>query len=246
MAAPSSSTLPVDESVGVASSAGAHAVETGTHAPPSVASALGGAGAAAAPPAPEGAGAGVVSPPAAAAAARRSAAPEVIDEALVALLKRDFKRFQGLHSWYKHLPLAGTPFYTFLDVGEQHRNGIHSEVSDSVNRHWHFIEAEYRASADRGPFRKFYGPFNLGAFLRGVEGSAEAPYLQNIPSEMQRGVGHGEVHEKFRVWLTEKHPDLDPAKFAGGFSRDMPEIYELFRREETKYWNDVLRAVQTT
>lgn len=139
-------------------------------------------------------------------------------------LAADFYRFSKLHSWYKHIRLEGEDFYMFQEVGQQARNGVHSEVEDASGVHWHFTRSR---PALAGPVYKV----RFGPFLRGIEGS----------SDITRG-GHiifMDNEENFDQWLADNHPDLVGYNWTNCTD---PIMAELHKREYAKYWAAVKSA----
>ncbi len=56
--------------------------------------------------------------------------------------RSDFIRFSKMHLWYKDLPLGGANFIIFPWKGEQPKNYINPEVSDSEGYHWHVWDVD--------------------------------------------------------------------------------------------------------
>ena len=145
-------------------------------------------------------------------------------------LKKDFQRFQTLHSWYKHIPLEGIDFYAYQDVGEQPRNGVHPQVNDISASHWYFSTKE---PTDRVSLKARFGPF-----LRGVEGGVGE---ENV-------WGFWIIYEdagaaKFNAWIAKKYPEWIGVDWSNRDDTHDPQVIELFRRETNKYYGDLWMAM---
>lgn len=143
------------------------------------------------------------------------------------VLYSDFKRFQTLHSWYKHIPLDGIDFYVYQVKGEQARNGVHPQITDSEGMHWHFT---YRIPNNIAtPVYKV----RFGPFLRGVEGS-DKKHVWGI------WIIRDIAGSAFDTWIINNYPEWKDVDW-GNLDDDTsnPIVIELFRRESAKYWNDV-------
>ena len=144
-------------------------------------------------------------------------------------LEKDFKRFQTLHSWYKHIPLEGLDFYAYYDVGEQPRNGISPQVEDMSGAHWHF--------SDEKPKGHISLQVRFGPFLRGIEGRDGDEYVSG-PWVIRELAGDA----KFEEWLAKTHPDCKHTKWS---YRDIshPDVLRVFRIEVNKYYGDLWMAM---
>lgn len=140
-------------------------------------------------------------------------------------LKQDFKRFQTLHSWYKHIPLDGMDFYAYYGVGEQPRNGVNPQVEDISGAHWYFSKEK--------PEGILYLTVRFGPFLRGVEGHPESEYVSG-PWVIREMAGEA----KFDEWLAQNHPTCKHVKWS---YRDIshPEVLNVFRQEANRYYSDL-------
>ena len=141
-------------------------------------------------------------------------------------LEKDFKRFQTLHSWYKHIPLEGLDFYAYYDVGEQPRNGISPEIEDISGAHWHF--------SDEKPKGISYLTVRFGPFLRGVEGRDGDEYAWGfwVIYEMAG-------KEKFNEWIAKNYPEWIDRDWGDRGKISNPLVIELFRQEVNKYYGDL-------
>jgi len=86
---------------------------------------------------------------------------QTLYELSISLLRDDFIRFCGQHSWYKHNKFYGDTFYFYLEKGQQKRNFfIESDVDDTNGLHWHWTRS-------KPEFDIKYGEVKFGPFLRG-------------------------------------------------------------------------------
>ena len=83
----------------------------------------------------------------------------------IKLLREDFLRFSKLHSWYKHIPFDGLPFYFYKKIGQQIRHHIDPQVDDKLGEHWHF--------SDMPPDNITYKKVWFGPFLRGDDSNVD-------------------------------------------------------------------------
>ena len=112
-----------------------------------------------------------------------------LQETEMQLLRKDFIRFSQLHSWYKHLPLEGIPFYFYKRTGQQIRHPIDPMVEDEVGDHYHFVMGNSKDISNHFTVR-------FGPFLRG-DG-----YGMDL-------IGRGEEDKKrLKEWLKKEYPDL--------------------------------------
>ena len=145
-------------------------------------------------------------------------------------LRKDFERFQTLHSWYKHIPLEGLDFYVFQAKGDQIRNGVNPQVEDMSGVHWHF-------SIEKPEELDVVTTVRFGPFLRGIEGNGHG-------SEYVSGcwVIRELAAEAFDGWLLENYPNYKDSSWT---FRDMsnPIILDIYRSEVAKYWSALRSAV---
>ena len=146
---------------------------------------------------------------------------------------RDFRRFQMLHSWYKHIPLEGATFYAYQALGEQPRNGLDTEVRDPTVLHWHF--------SGRRPGDVPSYPFQVGPFLQGVhgEGNDQSAFSFNIIREI--------AGDSFLPWISNHYPEWTTVDWSAlDRSFNHPILLQLYERETSKYWNAFLSSIGRT
>lgn len=139
-------------------------------------------------------------------------------------LQADFRRYQRLHSWYKHNFLPGRDFYMYMAVGERPRNSFDPSVQDISGLHWHFVPV---GCADTTELKHAVGAIHtvsFGPFLRGDM------YGFHIILEL--------AGDEFQPWITKHYPEWSHADWS-----DESLIHKLFEREVAKYWANVVKAV---
>lgn len=141
-------------------------------------------------------------------------------------LKKDFQRFQTLHSWYKHLPLEGIDFYAYHEIGEQLRNGVHPQVNDISGSHWHFSIDEPK---DRVSFKVRFGPF-----LRGLEGRPGEEHVFGVWIIYEDAGA-----DAFHAWIAKHYPEWVGVDWANRRDIHDPLVMELFRRQVNRYYSDL-------
>jgi hypothetical protein len=148
-------------------------------------------------------------------------------------LEADFKRFCGLHSWYKHIPIHGAYFYAFLAQGEQPRNGICAEVTDTEGMHWHFSMRKPTALTS---YKVRFGPF-----LRGIEAYTH----DNMPITRGFNIIVSDAGEAWAPWIKQNYPHLENINWNSRVEWSEPHaIEELYRTEYARYWNTLSDAVE--
>ena len=146
-------------------------------------------------------------------------------------IQEDYKRFCGLHSWYKHITLAGKDYYVYLAQGQQPRNGVCPEVDDPFGLHWHFSTRPPNEPVES--FKVRFGPF-----LRGIEG-----YWKDEPLVNGFHIIVYDAGTNWHPWIQEKYPhlahidDWRSPYIAQKYPRAVEEIYKT---ECAQYWEDVL------
>lgn len=150
-------------------------------------------------------------------------------------LRKDFLRFSLLHSWYKRIPLEGSDFYLYQEIGEQARNGINAEITDPYGIHWHFS----RVNKDNQPECKV----RFGPFLRGIY---ESENLGKCVFDF--GIIMKDSKDSFLPWIATHYPEWASISFDEWEQKHHdwkdPIVIELFEREKEKYWLNVLESVQ--
>lgn len=160
----------------------------------------------------------------------------IIQENEIQLLRKDFIRFSQLHSWYKHLPLEGIPFYFYKRTGQQIRHMVEDEVGD----HYHFVMGKSPQISEHFSVR-------FGPFLRG-DG-----YGMDL-------IGRGDEDKKrVKEWLEKEYPVLYQKReeisslLDENMDKPYHEIRELFRErdrideeifssERERYWTEIVAA----
>jgi hypothetical protein len=153
------------------------------------------------------------------------------------LLRKDFIRFSQLHSWYKHLPLEGIPFYFYKRTGQQSRHPIDPMVDDEVGEHYHFVRMNSEISEKHA--------VRFGPFLRGDGYGMEL-------------IGYGEEDKKrVKEWVAKEYPVLYQKReeistlLHENMGKPYDEVRYLFRKinqideeifssEREKYWNELV------
>ena len=159
-----------------------------------------------------------------------------LQENEIQLLRKDFIRFSQLHSWYKHLPLEGIPFYFYKRTGQQIRHMVEDEVGD----HYHFVMGNSPQISDHFSVR-------FGPFLRG-DG-----YGMDL-------IGRGDEDKKrVKEWLEKEYPVLYQKReeISSLLYENMGKPYherrelfrernrideEIFSSEREKYWTEIVAA----
>lgn len=141
-------------------------------------------------------------------------------------LFQDFRRFQSLHSWYKHIRLEGEEFYFYQAVGEQERYGFDPRTTDTLGLHWHFTRRLPESS------KTFYRA-QFGPFLRGDDHGI--------------GIIRSRNPSAFDSLIAERYPHFAHVDWEGWYTwskSDAKVITEVFQGEVWRYWNEVQAAVQ--
>lgn len=163
----------------------------------------------------------------------------------IQLLRKDFIRFSQLHSWYKHLPLEGLPFYFYKKIGEQIRHPIDPMVEDEVGEHYHFVMAHSNTPSCK------YFTVRFGPFLRGDGYGMEL-------------IGRDEEDKKrLKDWLKIEYPVLSQkrdqisSQISSLLDENMCKPYnerrhlyrernqideEIFSLERERYWKEIVLA----
>ena len=144
----------------------------------------------------------------------------------IKILFQDFRRFQLLHSWYKHIRLEGEDFYFYQAVGEQERYGFDPQTSDTTGLHWHF--SKHLPESSKPFFRARFGPF-----LRGDGHGIDIIRSRNPTA--------------FDSLIAQHYPNFVHVDWESWFSwpeSDAKIITEVFQGEVRRYWNEVQAAVQ--
>ena len=128
----------------------------------------------------------------------------------------DLYRFSKLRAWYRYLPFEGRSYLLFPWVGEQPRNHINPEVSDSEGLHWWVWEADFIDEIPIDGIGKdiiMRRPVKFNCFLRGLEGDANSPYMKgldiikknnNLPKKITSRSSRGNINQAFE-YARESH-----------------------------------------
>jgi hypothetical protein len=142
-------------------------------------------------------------------------------------LQADFRRYQRLHSWYKHNPLSGRDFYMYQAVGERPRNSFDSSVQDISGLHWHFVPVGCANDTD---LKQATGPIhtvNFGPFLRGDN------HGLHLICES--------AGDTFLPWITKHYPEWSHIDWqSDNINQDI--VTQLYEREVAKYWANVVKV----
>lgn len=149
-------------------------------------------------------------------------------------LEADYKRYCGLHSYYKHIPLTGRYFYAYLEVGEQPRNGISPEVSDSVGMHWWFTSG--KPDPPKVSYKVRFGPF-----LRGIEHD-----WSDRVSVRGFNIIISDAGESWGTWIQEHYPHLAHIDWHARPRVEWTEpdaVREIYKKECDRYWTDLVTSI---
>lgn len=147
-------------------------------------------------------------------------------------LEADYKRFCGLHSWYKHIPLTGKDFYVYQAQGEQARNGVCPQVSDPIGMHWHFSTWPLDPTDPTASYKVRFGPF-----LRGIEGWMD----NNTPIVNGFHIIVSDAGTVFMEWIEKNYPHLAHLDWCSPMLRYTAHaaIKEIYQTECARYWRDL-------
>jgi hypothetical protein len=142
------------------------------------------------------------------------------------LLREDFLRFSKLHSWYKHIPFNGLPFYFYKKIGQQIRHHIDPQVDDELGEHWHFSNIP--------PNDISYKEVWFGPFLRG-----DGCGVDIIKNDYGKDL--------FLEWVKTNYTEQYKIMFDYNLDYNSITYKELYKAEniialseQNKYWNRLI------
>lgn len=154
-------------------------------------------------------------------------------------IEADYKRFCGLHSWYKHIPLSGKDFYVYQSQGDQPRNGVCPQVMDTVGMHWHFSTREPDAPSVLVRF---------GPFLRGIEGYDDMrDDMRDLPITRGFNIIVSDAGSDWLPWIETNYPHLAHVDWRSPSVewKEPRAVEELYKNECARYWRHLTHNISS-